>query len=340
MTSYRTYTWKANAQPPKNYHELRNAHHGVDEITQDAILTFVREHPEVENSSGQSQRYSKKLITGDNEGKPQTLSFWNWLRTECTAVTQCLQFKPNGTLVFLYTYDYYELMNNCREWMKWRELEWDRRYSHLGVLDHGWWSHGLRLIARLQWWTIAGTDNWTNPKFDPEKSRRVIKWIDKKYKGIKKKNKEIKKAVRHSEAITSEEPQDKPTKRVGIVFREPVVLGSTTSSFHAKPSVVHELVLHPKHALRPVEHMDSTKPNEVVTTSISEFMVLDHAESIMNDIDRHVTCGRTRKTGEPACWYRHSAYDGRSSVHQRQTSKFDCSVARRNRQVVWDYDSS
>lgn len=231
MASYRTYTWRANAKPPPNYYELLTRQdRGI--ITQEAVLKFVSEHPEVENSSKQSQRYSQKLINGDNEGKPHTLSFWYWLRTECKTMknpNQCpLQYTTDGSLLFLYAYDFYALMDACRAWMKWREIEWKRLYSHLGVLDHGWWSHGLRLIARLQWWTIAGTDNWTNPKFNPETSRRMSSLIVKKRK------------LSHLKTSVPEDEDNEFIRPVGLVIREPTAPNPSTAP---KTNVQSELAI-------------------------------------------------------------------------------------------------
>lgn len=249
MSSYRTYTWRVNAKPPDNYHSLRHQNgHGY--ITQEAVSKFVTEHPEVENSSGQSKRYSLKLITGDNEGKPCTLSFWYWLKTICKTIKSPLQFRADGSLLFMYEYDFYELMNACREWMKWRELEWKRLYSHIGVLDHGWWSHGLRLIARLQWWVIAGTDNWSNPKFNPDKSRRMSSFRTKKRKLSELKPITSTRIGRNG-AGDDDVDENELIRPVGVVIREPIVFNTHTHS-----------------------------------ESQSELVVLDKAESIMNDIDQ------------------------------------------------------
>lgn len=175
MSTYKTFPWLAGAKRPQNYADLIQSTAARRVVTLDEIHAFVKGHPEVENSSNQSQLYVKKLFDGYNENKPAYLSFWSWVRHIYTRVGDTLEYHPDGRIVFRYDYDYYSLVDACRIWMKWREKEWVKHHSTLGALDHGWWSHGLRLIARLQWWTLTGTDNWSNPNYDPSRSRRIAK---------------------------------------------------------------------------------------------------------------------------------------------------------------------
>lgn len=80
--------------------------------------------------------------------------FWRWLAKRNAG--KHFQFDHDGRIKLTLATDFYLLWKECSAWEKEREERGDRG-------DHGWWKHGVKLMARFQYWKFFRRDNWTTP---------------------------------------------------------------------------------------------------------------------------------------------------------------------------------
>ena len=121
-------------------------------VTLEQLKEFAQKFPEVECDRWHSSKYANKILRADNEGKPDRLSFWHFLKHESGHASH-FSFLPDGRLDVNLSYDFYLLWRLCTRWMKWRAIR----------SDNGWWRHGVRLMARYQYYTILRQVNWRDP---------------------------------------------------------------------------------------------------------------------------------------------------------------------------------
>lgn len=157
-----TYAWAGNDPPPPGYSDLLKSPAAQRRVTVEDLEAFVQKHPIVLDGNRQSLDYAKKILNAD----PHTFKadgahtlLWNWIRQVCGGdpAVQSIEFGDDGGIIFYYSYDYYALKRLTMEWRLWR-------VEHVKKRDYTWFCHGMRLLGRLQWWTLTGTDNWTNPQ--------------------------------------------------------------------------------------------------------------------------------------------------------------------------------
>ena len=127
----------------------------------DAIREFSEICPEVLDSKKTSLKYAKKLFQLSRESTGADLSLWEWLHREGTWHALECHMDPawlhTSDNIKLCT-DYCSLWNSVTEWMHWRKKE------HGQKGDNGWFRHGVRLIARYQFYILSnGRKNWLKP---------------------------------------------------------------------------------------------------------------------------------------------------------------------------------
>lgn len=148
-----TRPWSTKSLPPPELEAVR-----CQQVWRQTLITleqleqFARDHRGVDQLRGQSCKYARKLIEGDYEGRPAYLSFWEWLRNTSGAGGR-FDFAADGLIEFNLAQDYYLMWRLCGAWMQWRGIRG----------DNGWWRHGIRIIARYQYYKIVGEDNWSDP---------------------------------------------------------------------------------------------------------------------------------------------------------------------------------
>lgn len=155
-----THRWNERIDPPHNLEVERmnqTKNWRACKIRIESLDHFVRLHPEVETQRGQCCSYAKKLIDGDCENNSEESMFWGWLRIK-SGYGDKFDFTTDGKLDFHMAQDYYTMWKLCTQWMTWREQTKGIRG------DNGWWRHGIRIMARYQYFKMFAKDNWTNPK--------------------------------------------------------------------------------------------------------------------------------------------------------------------------------
>ena len=157
-----TYAWSDDVCAPSELEQLRHHDYWRSEmITEEQLLQFASAHPGVDQRRQESCRYAQKLISGNCGRKEHALPFWVWLRRHSTFEDN-FDFHSDGRIVFHLAQDYYLMWKLCGVWMKWRDVRG----------DNGWWRHGIRIMARYQYHTIVGKDNWTKPNGRPRAQKR------------------------------------------------------------------------------------------------------------------------------------------------------------------------
>ena len=172
-----TFIWKQNTCPPVGYDNIIKEENANREITIQEIDSFITSHPIVDGEKGSAKKYVKKFIDGDVEDKPEKTEFWYWLR-HFSGYNNSFKFHEDGRLILRYDYNYYTLWKECMQWEEWRKIKLKelKYFEQKGLKtdngNNGYWCHAIRLLGRLQWFTLKGEDNWTNPNGKPRKRKR------------------------------------------------------------------------------------------------------------------------------------------------------------------------
>jgi hypothetical protein len=128
-------------------------------VSSDLLWEFCEVHPEVLDTKKASFKYAKKLLELSQESTGADLNLWEFIyRRSRRSVVGMMVSGSNKALDFSIGVDYYELWNVVTEWMQWRKEE------HGQAGDNGWFRHGVRLLARFQYYTLSkGKSNWMDP---------------------------------------------------------------------------------------------------------------------------------------------------------------------------------
>ena len=149
----KTQNWRYGQARPPNYGSLRAFYDGRmcwfgGRIDLTALEKFVKDHPEVDTQKQRSFEMAAKILSNDNEKKPKEFSLGSYLARNNES------FQIDGEVVINFCDDLYDLWERVSKWEDWREQE-------AGYRSYGWFRHGVRLLARFQWFTISkGEVNW------------------------------------------------------------------------------------------------------------------------------------------------------------------------------------